>query len=59
MPHYRVYALEGRANRSFCFLEFQAADNEAAEEFARQRQMTDTLEIWRDNQRIARLEPIG
>jgi hypothetical protein len=58
MPRYRVYVLEGRAKRASCFLEFEAANNEAAEEFARRRQTVDSFEIWRESQRIARLDPI-
>lgn len=49
MPQYRVYVLEGRAERALCFLEFQAANNEAAEEIARRHQTTDTVEVWRDS----------
>lgn len=57
MPQYTIHLVsKGSGRLSRCYT-FTAPDDGAAEEFVRQRQTDEVVELWQGGRKVARFDP--
>jgi hypothetical protein len=56
MAQYTVYLVSKRNGRLLPCYSFKASTDEAAEEFVRERQTDEVVELWHGSRKIARFE---